>query len=165
MKSLRRLALLVSFLVPLASVRAADVRLPSAKPESLGVSSERLDRIDAVVNEAIDKGKLPGAVVLVVHRGHIIFRRAYGLRSKQPSAVPMTVDTVFDLASLTKLVATATSVMVLVEQGKLRLSDPLAKHMPAFAAKGKDKITVEQLLLHTSGLIADNALADYKDGK
>ena len=111
MKSLRRLALLVSFLVPLASVRAADVRLPSAKPESLGVSSERLDRIDAVVNEAIAKGKLPGAVVLIVHRGHVVFRRAYGQRSKLPIAAPMTVDTVFDLASLTKLVATATSVL------------------------------------------------------
>ncbi len=139
--------------------------LVPAKPETLGVSVERLDRIDAVVNQAIDKGDLPGAVVLIVHRSHVVFRKAYGQRSKQPAAVAMTTDTVFDLASLTKPVATATSVMLLIEQGKLSPSDPVAKHLPAFAAKGKDKITVEQLLLHTSGLIADNALADYKDGK
>jgi uncharacterized protein YbbC (DUF1343 family) len=77
----------------------------------------------------------------------------------------MTVDTVFDLASLTKPLATASSVMLLVEQGKLRPSDTVAQHLPAFAAKGKDKITVEQLLLHTSGLIADNPVADYQDGR
>ena len=159
------LALSLAFLVPLASGRADDSRVPTAKPETLGVSAERLDRIDAVVNLAIEKGELPGAVVLVVHRGHVVFRRAYGQRSKQPVAVPMTADTVFDLASLTKPIATATSIMVLVEQGKLRPSDLVAKYLPSFAAKGKDKITVEQLLLHTSGLIADNALADYKDGK
>ena len=139
--------------------------VPVAKPETLGVSAERLDRIDAVVNQAIDKGDLPGAVVLIVHRGPVVFRRAYGQRSTQPAAVAMTADTVFDLASLTKPVATATSVMLLIEQGKLSPADPVAKHLPAFAAKGKDKITVEQLLLHTSGLLADNALADYKDGK
>ena len=77
----------------------------------------------------------------------------------------MTVDTVFDLASLTKPLATASSIMLLVEQGKLRPSDPVARYLPAFAAKGKDKITVEQLLLHTSGLIADNAVSDYQDGR
>jgi CubicO group peptidase (beta-lactamase class C family) len=77
----------------------------------------------------------------------------------------MSADTAFDLASLTKPVATATSIMLLVEQGKLSLSDRVAKHWPAFGAKGKDKITVEQLLLHTSGLIADNDVADYRNGK
>jgi CubicO group peptidase (beta-lactamase class C family) len=77
----------------------------------------------------------------------------------------MTADTVFDMASLTKPVATATSVMILVEQGKLRHSDLVAKHWPAFAANGKEAVTVEHLLLHTSGLIADNAIADYADGK
>src|SRR5262249_48663656 len=108
---------------------------------------------------------LPGAVVLVLHRDKVVFRRAYGLRGKKPAEVPMTEDTVFDLASLTKPIATATSVMLLVEQGKLRISDPVAQPLPAFAARGKDKITIEQLLLHTSGLIADNAIADYKDGR
>ena len=139
--------------------------LPAAKPEDVGVSSERLDRIDGAVKQALDRGDAPGAVVLVAHRGRVVFRRAYGLRAKQPSEAPMTVDTVFDLASLTKPLATAPCVLLLAEQGKLRLTDPVAKHLPAFAAKGKDKITVEQVLLHTSGLIADNALSDYQDGR
>ncbi len=160
-----RLVCLFAVVLSAVTVRADDTHLPTAKPETLGVSAERLDRIDAAVNQAIDKGDLPGAVVLVVHRGHVIFRKAYGQRSKQPEAVAMTADTVFDLASLTKPMATATSVMLLVEQGKLSVSDPVAKYLPGFAAKGKDKITVEQLLLHTSGLLPDNALADYKDGK
>jgi uncharacterized protein YbbC (DUF1343 family)/CubicO group peptidase (beta-lactamase class C family) len=135
------------------------------KPEDVGMSAERLDRIDGAVKAAVERGDLPGAVVLVLHRDKVVFRRAYGLRSKKPAEVPMTDDTVFDLASLTKPIATATSVMLLVEQGKLRISDPVAQHLPAFAAKGKDKITIEQLLLHTSGLIADNPVADYKDGR
>src|SRR5579885_3372705 len=123
-----------------------------------------LQRIDTAVNDAISRGQLPGAVVLVLHRGEVIHRKAYGLRCKQP-AEPMTADTVFDLASLTKPVATAACLFVLVEQGKLRLSDRVAQHWPAFGKNGKEKITVEQLLLHTGGLIADNPLADYQDGR
>src|SRR5262249_12393125 len=123
------------------------------------------DRIDGAVKAAIEKGDLPGAVVLVLHRDKVIFRRAYGLRSKKPTEVAMTTDTVFDLASLTKPIATATSLMLLAEQGKVGVTDPVAKYLPAFAAKGKEKITIEQLLLHVSGLIADNAVADYKDGR
>jgi CubicO group peptidase (beta-lactamase class C family) len=73
MNRLRHLALLVAFLVPLTAVRADDTRVPVAKPETLGVSAERLDRIDGAVSQAIDKGELPGAVALVVHRGHIVF--------------------------------------------------------------------------------------------
>jgi uncharacterized protein YbbC (DUF1343 family)/CubicO group peptidase (beta-lactamase class C family) len=125
----------------------------------------RLDRIDTVMQQALDRGELPGAVILIVHRGEIVFHKAYGLRSKQPAEAPMTTDTVFDLASLTKPLATATSIMLLVERGKLSLSDRVAQHLPAFGQNGKDKITVEQLLLHTSGLIADNPEADYHDGR
>src|SRR5206468_1501217 len=99
-----------------------------------------------------------------VRNGKVAFRKAYGLRSKQPSEIPMTLDTVFDLASLTKPIATATSVMILLERGKIRLSDLVVDHWPEFAPNGKDKITVEQLLLHVSGLIADNPLRDYNDG-
>src|SRR5262249_23522577 len=103
--------------------------------------------------------------VVVVHKGHVIFRKAYGLRHQQPAALAMEPDVVFDLASLTKPIATATSIMLLVEQGKLRLTDPLAKHLPAFARKETEKVTVEQLLLHTSGFIADNPVDDYRDGR
>jgi uncharacterized protein YbbC (DUF1343 family)/CubicO group peptidase (beta-lactamase class C family) len=159
------LASTITLVLLFAGQSAADGRLPTDNPETLGVSTERLDRIDGVVNQAIEKGELPGAVVLIVHRGHVVFRRAYGQRAKEPAGVAMTSDTIFDLASLTKPVATATAIMLLVEQGHLRPSDPVAKYLPEFAAQGKDRVTVEQLLLHTSGLIADNAVSDYKDGK
>jgi CubicO group peptidase (beta-lactamase class C family) len=121
--------------------------------------------INEVVNAAIEKRQLPGAVVLVIHRDRVVFRNAFGHRATHPTASEMTADAVFDLASLTKPVCTATSIMLLVERGKLNLADPVAKHWPAFGVNGKDKITVEQVLLHTSGLIADNDVADYRDGR
>ena len=164
MRTCHGLIALAAIAVLLLSTGRGFTQVPLTKPEDVGMSSERLDRIDGVVKAAIERGDLPGAVVLVVHRDKIVFRRAYGLRSKKPAEVAMTEDTVFDLASLTKPMATATSLMILVEQGKVRVSDKVADYLPAFAAKGKDKITIEQLLLHTSGLIADNAVADYKDG-
>src|SRR5881227_1265870 len=120
-------------------------RLPATP--SPDIDPDRLARIDTAVQQALDRGAMPGAVVLVVHRGEVVFRRAYGLRSKQPAPVPMTADTLFDLASLTKPIATATSLMLLVEQGKLRPTDRVVQHLPAFGQNGKDKITVEQLLL------------------
>ena len=121
--------------------------------------------IDTAVNEAVGRGELPGAVVLVLHEGKVAYRRAFGLRAKQPAEEKMTADTIFDLASLTKPIATATSTFVLLEQGNLKLDDPIAKHWPAFAANGKEKVTIEQCLLHISGLTADNPLADYEGGK
>jgi uncharacterized protein YbbC (DUF1343 family) len=122
-------------------------------------------RIDDVMRPALERGELPGAVVLIVHDDAVVFRKAYGLRNKQPAGTPMTEDTLFDLASLTKPLATATSVMLLVERGKLSLSDRVAQHLPAFGQNGKDKITVEQLLLHVGGLEADDPLSDYQDGR
>ena len=107
---------------------------------------------------AIDRREVPGAVVLVLRDGVPIHRQAYGLRAKVPDEEAMTIDTVFDLASLTKPVATATAVMILVEERKLSLSDPVAKHLPKMAAwKG---VTLEHLLLHTSGLPPDHAGGD-----
>ena len=158
---------LACLMFPVARTGAAGdspARLPDAKPEAVGLDSARLTRIDAVVEDSIKRHQLPGAVVLVSREGKIAFRKAFGSRSLQPTETPMTVDTVFDLASLTKPIATATSVMILLERGKLRLSDQIKAHLPDFAANGKDQITVEQLLLHTSGLIADNPLGDYNDG-
>jgi CubicO group peptidase (beta-lactamase class C family) len=165
----RTLLLTLAFfvLVPPA-VRARPenaTKLPQTSPAEVGLDAAKLDQIDAVVKDSIAQGHLPGAVVLVVRQGKIAFRRAYGLRSKQPAEVRMTADTVFDLASLTKPIATATSILLLIEQGKLGLTDRVTRHLPAFAQNGKDKITLEQLLLHTSGLIADNPVSDYKDGR
>lgn len=127
--------------------------------------SSRLARIDAAAAAAIAKGDVPGAVVVVVHDDAVVFRKAYGLRAKSPSEEAMTLDTIFDMASITKPVATATSIHILIEEGKLRPSDKVAKHWPEFAVNGKQDVTVEQCLLHTTGLTADNSINDYKDGR
>jgi uncharacterized protein YbbC (DUF1343 family) len=139
-------------------------RLPACRPAEVGLDEDRLGRIEQLVNKAVQDRQLPGAVVGVVRHGRIAYRRAFGLRGLQPAEAPMTTDTVFDLASLTKPVATATSVMLLLERGRLRLDDPVAKHLPEFGANGKEAVTVEQLLTHTSGLLADNEIGDYAHG-
>src|SRR5262249_2083551 len=138
---------------------------PPAPEPPATLDVKKLDRIEEEVNTAIEKGQLPGAVGLVLHRDRVVYRKALGSRSLGPEKGSVPADPVFDLASLTKPVATSTSVMLLLERDKLALSDKVSKHWPEFAANGKDGITVENLLLHTSGLIADNALDDYKDGE
>jgi uncharacterized protein YbbC (DUF1343 family)/CubicO group peptidase (beta-lactamase class C family) len=143
---------------------SATPKLPQVEPAALGVDGNQLQRIDEVVEKAIGKGEMPGCVVLIGHDGGIVFRKAYGQRQIEPTPEPMTVDTVFDLASLTKPVATATSVMLLVERGKVLLGEPVATYLPEFGQNGKSEITVEQLLTHQSGLIPDNPLGDYEHG-
>ncbi|MGB7623507.1 MAG: serine hydrolase domain-containing protein [Terriglobia bacterium] len=113
-------------------------RLPVVKPETVGMSSERLARIDAVVKEAIDHHNTPGAVVLIGHKGKIVYRKAYGNRSLEPQTKPMELSTVFDMASITKVVATTTSLMILLEQGAFRLDDPVSKYLPEFATPVKE---------------------------
>jgi uncharacterized protein YbbC (DUF1343 family)/CubicO group peptidase (beta-lactamase class C family) len=140
-------------------------RLADVSPIEVGLDTARLARIDTVAASAIAEGKTPGVVVLVVRQGKVAFRKAYGRRQVQPMAEPMTTDTVFDLASLTKPIATATAIHLLVERGKLRLDDRVATHLPAFGMDGKDRITVEHLLLHTSGLPAGNPVRDYDNGR
>jgi uncharacterized protein YbbC (DUF1343 family)/CubicO group peptidase (beta-lactamase class C family) len=118
------------------------------------IREERLIPIGEIVEEAIRAGKTPGAVVLVGHRGRIVYRQAFGDRALEPSRLPMLIDTIFDLSSLTKVIATAPAVMQLVEKGKIRLQEPVASYWPEFKAHGKDLITVHQLLTHYSGLPA-----------
>jgi uncharacterized protein YbbC (DUF1343 family)/CubicO group peptidase (beta-lactamase class C family) len=132
-------------------------------PAAVKMSAERLARIDTVVAESIAKKECPGAVVLVGRHGKVVYRKAYGNRAAAPTAEAMTADTVFDLASLTKVVATTTSVMILVEDGKVRLQDRVAKHIPEFASGGgaRDQVTVEQLLTHRAGLAADDPMDLY----
>src|SRR5215211_6206857 len=139
-------------------------QLPLAKPETVAVSTERLAQMDAVVNEAIANKRLPGAVVLVGREGHIVWRKAYGDRTVEPAREAMKPDTIFDLASLTKVVATATSIMILVERGKLRLSDPVSVHIPELKGEGRDRITIEQLLTHVSGYAPDFDLRERWTG-
>lgn len=146
------------------STQAAPPALPVARPDEASMDPRQLGAIDEAVEEALRAGKMPGCVVLIGRHGKIVFEKAYGRRQIQPEPAPMTLDTMFDLASLTKPVATATSVMILMERGKVGLNDPIARHIPEFAANGKERITVLQLLTHQGGLIADNSLNDYRDG-
>jgi len=111
--------------------------------------------MDAIIEEGIAQKKLPGAVVLVGRKGKVVWQKAYGARALEPSREPMSVDTIFDLASLTKVIATATSIMILVERGKVRLSDPISVYIPELKGEGREKITVEQLLTHRSGYAPD----------
>jgi uncharacterized protein YbbC (DUF1343 family)/CubicO group peptidase (beta-lactamase class C family) len=124
-----------------------------------------LPAVDAVIEQAIEEKQVPGAVLIVGHDGQVIYRKAYGERALEPRREPMTLDTVFDLASLTKVIVTTTAVMQLVEQGKVRLNDPVAKYLPEFAQNGKDDITVRQLLIHYSGLAKDLDLKTPWEGK
>ena len=120
------------------------------------------DQVQRVVTEGIQAGKCPGAVIAIGFDGQTVFQDAFGNRQVEPTKVPMTEDTIFDLASLTKPIATATSVMILADQGKLSIEDPVSQYLPDFASHDKETVTIRHLLLHTSGLIPDNGMSDYK---
>jgi uncharacterized protein YbbC (DUF1343 family)/CubicO group peptidase (beta-lactamase class C family) len=148
-----------------ASAVAADVpRVPRARPDDVGMDAGQLDQIDDVVAKGIADGEMPGCVVLIARGGKIAFLKAYGHRQVEPAKAPMKTDTVFDLASITKPLATATSVMILVGQGKVRLHDRVSKHIPEFGQNGKKDITVYELLTHQGGLTPDNSIRDYANG-
>ena len=115
---------------------------------------EQMTPISEVAKKAIQAGKIPGVVILIGNQGKVVYRQAFGLRSREPKKIPMTTDTIFDIASLTKVIATSTAVMQLVEKGKLNLEDPVVKYWPEFGTNGKEEITVRDLLTHYSGLRA-----------
>jgi uncharacterized protein YbbC (DUF1343 family) len=147
----------------IASAPPPEAPSQSASPDSISpllLSAQRA--IEEAVAGAIAREEIPGAVVAVVRGDRVVYERAFGYRVKAPDAVPMTLDTVFDLASLTKAVATAPSIMKLVEEGKIDLRAPVSRYLPDFGKNGKESVTVADLLLHTSGLVADNALSDYR---
>ncbi|MCC6328164.1 MAG: DUF1343 domain-containing protein [Acidobacteria bacterium] len=139
--------------------------LPVAKPQAVGMDAATLDRIDGLVNADIAAKKLPGAVVIVGHKGKIVYRKAFGNRSLVPNVEKMTIDTIFDVASLTKPIATATSIMILVEQGKLRLNDTIGKYIPDIDDEQAKRVTVLQLLTHTSGYRPDFDLGEKWTGR
>jgi uncharacterized protein YbbC (DUF1343 family)/CubicO group peptidase (beta-lactamase class C family) len=111
--------------------------------------------LDELLKDAIASGNAPGAVLLVAHNGLVAYRKAYGTRTVGANAEPMTADTIFDLASLTKVIATTTCVMRLEQLGQIKLNDPVAKYIPDFAQNGKEDVTIRMLLTHYSGLPAD----------
>ncbi|MDB5342178.1 MAG: pbpE 1 [Schlesneria sp.] len=143
-------------------LHAAD--LPRLAPADLGLKADKLAEIDGLIATAIAEKKMPGCVVLIGRPKGIAWLKAYGDKRVEPEREAMTDDTVFDLASLTKPLATATSIMKLAEQGKLSIDDPVSKHLPDFAVEGKEAITIRDLLVHRSGLIPDNAIGDYLEG-
>ncbi len=130
---------------------------PARAQAASGLDSSRLAAIDQLIQRAIDAGDTPGAVVLVGRGDEVVYRKAFGQRAQ---GEPLSPDTVFDLASLTKVVATTTAVMTLVEQGRIRLNDPVSRHVPGFERYGKAGITVGHLLAHVSGLRPDVDLGD-----
>lgn len=137
---------------------------PAGTPKNAS-PPDRLAVLDTIVKDAIQSGEIPGAVLLIGHSGQVVYRKAFGNRSVEPRREPVTVDTVFDLASLTKVVATTIAVMQLVEKGKIRTNDPVAKYVPEFAQNGKEDITVRQLLTHFSGLREDLDLSSPWQGR
>jgi uncharacterized protein YbbC (DUF1343 family)/CubicO group peptidase (beta-lactamase class C family) len=124
-----------------------------------------LETIDSIVNRALDDHLFPGAVVVIGHDGKVMFRRAYGMRSLEPVQEPMTADTIFDMASLTKPTMTALAVMQLADAGKINVNDAVAKYLPEFGANGKQGITIRLLLTHYSGLAPDFDLKEQWEGK
>jgi uncharacterized protein YbbC (DUF1343 family) len=127
------------------------VTAPTAQQPPAG----QFARIDDLVREAMTARLTPGAVVVVGRGDQTLYEKAFGFRATVPAEEPMTLDTVFDLASLTKVVATTTAVMTLVEEGRIRLNDTVASHLPGFERYGKGGITIRHLLTHVSGLRPD----------
>jgi uncharacterized protein YbbC (DUF1343 family)/CubicO group peptidase (beta-lactamase class C family) len=125
----------------------------------------RLAVLDPIISDAIAQQQIPGAVVIVGHDGKDVYRKSYGKRALEPRREEMTLDTIFDCASLTKVLATTTAIMQLWEQGKFRMNDPVAKYLPEFGQNGKQDITIRQLLVHYSGLAPDMDLATAWEGK
>ena len=138
--------------------------LTQAAPEALGLLSSHLRRIDDAVHAAIQSKEIPGAVVLVARHGRIGYLKAFGNRAVGGQPEPMTLDTIFDLASLTKVVATTPAIMTLVEEGKIRLDDKVKRYLPLFIGGGKENITLRELLTHYSGLRADFDLSKVWTG-
>lgn len=168
MSPMRRAALLALALLACGRRTSApppsEVGAPAVAELAKAIAEPSVPAIDRIVEEAIARGDVPGAVVEVWSNDRLVHRRAYGSRRVAPERVAMTVDTVFDLASLTKPLATALSVHLLASEQRLALGDPARRFLPELA-EDKGAITIEQLLLHTSGLPAAGPLSWFRDGE
>lgn len=142
-----------------AALSAAGGGLPLKNPSSVGMSATRLAKIDHVVERGISAGGYPGASVVVGRRGAAVLERGFGRLSWESESSPVIAErTIYDLASLTKVVGTTTAVMILFDEGKLHLDDPVSKYIPEFSGGDKDLVTVRMLLEHRSGLPAGRDL-------
>jgi len=155
---------LVCVVIVLGSTRVS-AKSNQASVPSAHISSNTLATVDTVIQEAIHAGSIPGAVLIVGHNSSVVYRKAYGNRALEPRREAMTLDTVFDLASLTKVVATTSAIMQLFERGQVKMNDAVAKYLPEFGQNGKQDITVRQLLTHYSGLAPDLDLKTQWTGK
>ena len=161
------LVLLLSLAPSQAGFAAVAAKKPAAQKKAASPSrtSAQFKALDAVIQDAIEQKQCPGAVVLVGHHGRVVYKNAYGMRSLEPTRERMTLDTIFDMASLTKVVATTPSVLRLLELGQIRLNDTVATYLPEFAQNGKQDVTIRQLLTHYSGLPGDLNLKVQWSGK
>jgi CubicO group peptidase (beta-lactamase class C family) len=139
---------------PLAPVAELPMRLRVGFPEEAGINATRLDSVRQLMHSAVRDSVFPGAVLLVARNGLIVMHEAFGQLGYNDFARPMPLNTIFDLASVTKVVATTTACMLLCEQGLLDLDAPVQQYLPAFVGPEKEKVTVRHLLTHSSGLIA-----------
>ena len=154
--------LVALFLALLVVTPAVAADLPTAKPEQVGLSSERLDRIAQVLRADVERGRIPGAVVLVARKGRVAYLQPVGFRDKTSGAA-MTPDAIFRIASMTKPIVTVAA-LSLYEEGRLLLSDPVSKYIPAFKdqkvglerAAVEREMTIQDLMRHTSGLTYGN---------
>src|SRR5436190_4807179 len=172
---MKRLSVLVAAVLSvLIATGAGATGLPSAKPEQVGLSSERLDRIAQTLRADVEKGRIPGAVVVVARKGRVAYVATVGFRDKATGA-PMSADALFRLASMTKPLVTVAA-LSLYEEGRLLVSDPVSKHLPAFKTMqvGVEKLdpvtgkmvvttvpvdremTIQDLMRHTSGITYGN---------
>jgi uncharacterized protein YbbC (DUF1343 family)/CubicO group peptidase (beta-lactamase class C family) len=150
-----------------SAVDARQIARPATAKSGV-VNDSRVADVDSVIEQSIAKDEIPGGVLLVGSRGRIVWRKAYGSRSILPKREAMTADTIFDLASLTKVFATTGAVMKLLEQGKVRLNDPVVKYIPELGTVGataeKNQITIRQLMTHTAGFAPDPEDANIPAG-
>ncbi len=166
---MKRIAIFLSLFILLAAAHIrAEEPLPWANPWDVGMNYEFVNKAFEEVAKAVGEGAGPGAVGLVIKDGNIVARRAVGNSQTQlirreegdgeleyvPYSERMLEETIFDLASVTKMVATTTSIMILLERGQLALDDPVVKYLPTFGARAKDKVTLRHLLTHSAGLPA-----------
>ena len=162
-------AVLTTSSVTAAGLRPAGLidghaRIPHVSPESAGMSAERLALIDEVMRRGIAAGGFPGGAVIIGRRGAIVWERGYGTLDWTTGTPVDAERTMYDMASLTKVVATTAATMVLVDRGKLRLDEPVVHSVPAFGGAGKDAVTIRDLLMHRSGLPAGRVLSRKGSG-
>ena len=150
---------MLATLSALAIVFAPSDGLPARPAASVGMSADRLETIDRIVKRGMTAGGYPGASVVVGRRGYSVFEKGYGRLGWTTSTAAVVPDeSIYDLASLTKVVGTATAAMILYDEGRLELDAPVSKYLPSFSGGPKDVVTIRHLLTHTSGLPAGRDL-------